>query len=393
MGCGASLSRDVQPIAAAAPAKRPVRVDKGDKVALSPSTNIVFVFGGPGSGKGRILGQVQDTINNVELISTELLILDQLPHKVSNAIKLESTKDVTDLLKKDHSHVTLQWVLSLVEQHIRHHDNTSDHTLFLVDLLPNLQSMVTNSNISQDIPEHLSQFETQLPIAFALYLTLSEDSLHSTTTHPAGVIPPGATVADEADNSRTKQRFRSYQVVVVPFLQYFKDCGRLATIDVSSGDSPSVRTTVNNLLTLDNVSSWKPAIVFAIDGMVVGELDLSTVTMATVITMEPLVINTQSLILRDHLSSLVGVSEYVVIDIQGTRLANQNADQFSKQAVMFQDVMTTEPQQCNSPCQQLNKLARGNCFKSYYCKGISLLFPVATSDHFCEIVSCYISSL
>ena len=105
----------------------------------------------------------------------------------------------------------------------------------------------------------------------------------------------------------------------------------------------------------------------------------------------------------------MGVSEYVVIDIQGTRLANQNADQvcqhidtcllswcclqFSKQAVMFQDVMTTEPQQCNSPCQQLNKLARGNCFKSYYCKGISLLFPVATSDHFCEIVSCYISSL
>lgn len=51
--------------------------------------------GGPGSGKGRILSQVQDTISNVELISTELLILDQLPHKVSNAIKLESTKDVT----------------------------------------------------------------------------------------------------------------------------------------------------------------------------------------------------------------------------------------------------------------------------------------------------------
>jgi len=68
-------------------------------------------------------------------------------------------------------------VLSLIEQHIRHHDNASDHTLFLVDLLPNLQEMVTNSNISQDVPEHLSQFEAQLPIAFALYLTLSEVSL------------------------------------------------------------------------------------------------------------------------------------------------------------------------------------------------------------------------
>jgi len=50
----------------------------------------------------------------------------------------------------------------------------------------------------------------------------------------------------------------------VPFLQYFKDYGRLATVDVTSGDSPSMRIAVNNLLTLDNVSSWQPAIVFAI---------------------------------------------------------------------------------------------------------------------------------
>jgi len=82
-----------------------------------------------------------------------------------------------DLLKKDRSHVTLQWVLSLLEQRIRHHDNASEHTLFLVDLLPNLQTMVTHSNINKDISKHLSQFEEQLPIAFALYLSLSEVSM------------------------------------------------------------------------------------------------------------------------------------------------------------------------------------------------------------------------
>ena len=78
-----------------------------------------------------------------------------------------------DLLQADPSHVTLQWILSLVEQHIRHHDN-SENTLYLVDLLPNLQCMVTNSNIGQDCHIHLAQFEAKLPVAFALYLAVSE---------------------------------------------------------------------------------------------------------------------------------------------------------------------------------------------------------------------------
>lgn len=53
--------------------------------------------GGPGSGKGKIISELLEELNNsrAELISSELLILDQLPHKVSNAIKLTSTKDVT----------------------------------------------------------------------------------------------------------------------------------------------------------------------------------------------------------------------------------------------------------------------------------------------------------
>ena len=78
-----------------------------------------------------------------------------------------------DLLHTDPSHVTLQWILSLVEQHIRHHDNT-EHILYLVDLLPNLQCMVNNSNIAQDCHTHIAQFEAKLPISFALCLTVFE---------------------------------------------------------------------------------------------------------------------------------------------------------------------------------------------------------------------------
>lgn len=58
-----------------------------------------MVAGGPGSGKGKIISELLEEQRGraiaTELISTELLILDQLPHKVSNAIKLHSTKDVT----------------------------------------------------------------------------------------------------------------------------------------------------------------------------------------------------------------------------------------------------------------------------------------------------------
>jgi len=80
---------------------------------------------------------------------------------------------LVDLLQVDPSHVSLQWILSLVEQHIRHHDN-DQHALYLVDLLPNLQCMVTNSNISQECHIHIAQFETKLPISFALYFDVSE---------------------------------------------------------------------------------------------------------------------------------------------------------------------------------------------------------------------------
>ena len=81
----------------------------------------------------------------------------------------------TDLLQDDPSHVSLHWILSLVEQHIRHHDN-SKRSLYLVDLLPNLQCMVTNNNINQDCHLHLAQFEAKLPISFALHLAVSKVS-------------------------------------------------------------------------------------------------------------------------------------------------------------------------------------------------------------------------
>ena len=80
-----------------------------------------------------------------------------------------------DLLQSDPSHITLQWILSLVEQYIRHHDNAK-HIVYLVDLLPNLQCMVANSNIGQDCCNYLGQFEAKLPVAFALYFAVHEVS-------------------------------------------------------------------------------------------------------------------------------------------------------------------------------------------------------------------------
>ena len=63
--------------------------------------------------------------------------------------------------------------------------------------------------------------------------------------------------------------------------------------------------------------------------------------------------------------------------------------QFSKQAVMFHNVKSNGH---STPCQKLNDVAMTTYFKSFYSKGKTLLFPIATSDHFCEIVSCYLSN-
>lgn len=115
MGCGSSVSRDVQTLHRNVEKKtKQVQIEKGSNANLrADNDNIIFLFGepkynlnwhchgniaigGPGSGKGKIISELLEEQNiTAELISTQLLILDQLPHKVSNAIKLHSTKDVT----------------------------------------------------------------------------------------------------------------------------------------------------------------------------------------------------------------------------------------------------------------------------------------------------------
>ncbi len=46
----------------------------------------------------------------------------------------------------------------------------------------------------------------QVPISFALHLSLGEESLDKTLdySHHSTNLPPGATLADEADNSKAK---------------------------------------------------------------------------------------------------------------------------------------------------------------------------------------------
>ena len=92
--------------------------------------------------------------------------------------------------------------------------------------------MVTNSNIGQDCHNYLGQFEAKLPVTFALCFSVHEVmkhccavsyrniimSYHNTqchtiisslqndlhTSHHNGLLPQGANIGDEADNSRTK---------------------------------------------------------------------------------------------------------------------------------------------------------------------------------------------
>ena len=129
---------------------------------------------------------------------------------------------------------------------------------------------------------------TQIPISFAIHLSLTEDSLNKTLdyshSHHDTNLPQGATVADEADNSRAKvtphtppslslfvthrlncifilylqRRFLMHNKAAQPFIDYFRSSNRLITVDVSSGAMEPIWDKVHEVFTDMDMIAWRP---------------------------------------------------------------------------------------------------------------------------------------
>lgn len=74
----------------------------------------IYVIGGPGSGKGRIVANLRSMFG-MKLISSEALIFKYLPKKVQHAMTLDDTRAMAQLVRKDPSHVQV-WVYTVHDE-------------------------------------------------------------------------------------------------------------------------------------------------------------------------------------------------------------------------------------------------------------------------------------
>lgn len=118
-----------------------------------------IITGGPGSGKGRIIANLKSTFG-AKLISAESLILDNLPKKVQQVMSITTTREISKLVRKDPSHVPLEWVLSLLQKAI----SSDPSQFYVVDMIPCLNWLLRNNYFIKECTKEMKAFEIKVYI-------------------------------------------------------------------------------------------------------------------------------------------------------------------------------------------------------------------------------------
>jgi len=273
--------------------KAAIQVDDGVKLADEKGTILIFIFGGPGSGKGTIVNNLVDMFN-FRFICGEELIMESLIQKMlpggGSGTGTSATRELSKRVAADSSELTLHWVLGLLDTEISKYPGE----VIIVDMVPNLKFLLRIPELSKECSKEMVAFEEKHPIAFAIDLAL--DSAHLlqniNQTHACTKAPKQApngealkssssvkslsdksssdkslsdksssdksssdkSSSDEMDISRTERRFNIYKDSVKEFLAYFKRKNNLLTVDTSCGDVTSVWDSVCNYVVDSEIS-------------------------------------------------------------------------------------------------------------------------------------------
>ncbi|XP_067137894.1 uncharacterized protein [Centruroides vittatus] len=204
---------------------------------------IVFVFGGPGSRKGRI---VNDLVQGYgfHVINAENIIRLKLMEKINSESEESesnkytgSAKDFEQLLRKRPKILTLQWVLEKISEELQQ-ATEEGCKYYLIDLVPNLRAILQVSTFIKDCNKEMEQFEKEWPCMFALNLAQSEETMVENISTAVAKNPnhmQKGGQSDEKDFTKTKKRYEEYSSSVKEFLKYFEESERLATVNVSCG--------------------------------------------------------------------------------------------------------------------------------------------------------------
>ncbi|KHN81874.1 hypothetical protein Tcan_12754 [Toxocara canis] len=195
--------------------------------------------GGPGSQKGVLIEELVKEFDFVS-INVEDIVFNYLPNKVANTV--ENSVEIQELLKRDHTLLTVEWILSMMSAKL----STSMNERFVIDIIPALSSILRSDSFKEcDQDKNLENFERRHPIMCALEINVVDEHafLRSATkeTNEKGKekeLSPELSAfirgADEADKGRLEKRIDAYHKCSAPFLSYFKRSRRVVSMDINT---------------------------------------------------------------------------------------------------------------------------------------------------------------
>ncbi|GAV02955.1 hypothetical protein RvY_13455 [Ramazzottius varieornatus] len=169
-------------------------------------------------------------------------------------------RGLQELLRVHSSTLTLEWLLQLVSDEIDY-GVTHNASGFLIDLMPNMRHLLKCDTLIKDCWDEMEKLEEKYPILFAIDLAMPQDKLPKTgdalknKTDAKLKSAEGkegkdgeATTSDEMDSYRMQRRYALYESAVMNFLQYFRETGRLVSVDASSGVAELIWQKISDFL-------------------------------------------------------------------------------------------------------------------------------------------------
>ncbi|XP_067655074.1 uncharacterized protein [Haliotis asinina] len=285
MGCGKSVPEKRQRRKSSTAFlfnRQKVSIRIGNEVKLHEnSPQIIFVFGGPGTKKGKLVEDLIQTFG-FRLINLEKLILKELA-KDPDEVGGIATSEIIDYVKESPEKITLRWALNEIKKEVEADTQGS----YVIDLMPNLRGLVRSAGLVKDPTFELKNFETSFPISFAINFSIPLDKMVKKKNEPECVKAPDAEnkkeggnqagKSDEADSGRTKRRATLFDSSVRPFVDYFQKSGRLVNIDVSCGMLDLIWSRICEVffdLQITNCANADTVIIFAFDESTIEEIEL-----------------------------------------------------------------------------------------------------------------------
>ena len=374
---------------------------------------IIFLFGGPGSHKGRVVEHFI-TIMRFKYINIETIIMQELP-KRGGLVEGEWTmSDLFAHYKRTPQDLKLEYLLRSTEDRIVNMMEEDPNVVVVVDILPSLKFILGNHFLLDTCRKDLESFEFRIKIAFAVNLHIEMASLLKNLDFAHNTLMQGGTDsgankavgADGADTRKAERRYQMHENSVRSFKEYFEDSGRMMTVDCSSGFFEAIWHSVQSTF-VDEFKSrcfWPmdTVLVFAMEGFDVfnNKIDMSTmrqVNLKDLVTDPKGSVEKQVEEIAKYVDSQVERCHYFIVNPEGTTFGKGQADDLSGYSEAKDLVFYEKTEGLNDFTVHLNELVRDSNSSHKYFKAVcsledeSLVFPTNTNTEFTHRVCLCLS--